>query len=310
MSEISRPWPGVLLGDHGRYTGEEWGKLIRSLHVDSCLDKSRGPLLGAMNELCVEPTVPASMNVVVDVGSALCHNQWYLNDAPIVVPISLNPSDYTRYDRIILRKRWDEQTVRVALLTGTPAGGYPYLTHSLVTQWEIPLALIEVGSGAITIIAADITDEREAVHERSKLLDIGDFETDLAVGVATISSIPGVSLRGWKIDPTEALWGSWVVPRSWGETPLELSGCAWGYNTEEESQVRWYASEFADGAAAAGPTWIGNVYQGPVGIGRELVQPRFVTTVLPGNSLSFEWYIPAGEFTWYFLALELYFRRV
>jgi len=229
--QISRPWVGNYLGDCGPYDGAQWSERLGARDVDSEQPDSGGVIAGSFTELQVEPMVPPALAVVVRRGSAFVCDRWYHNSTPLILPIAVNTSGLTRYDWIVLRKRWPEGTIRAVVLTGSPGNDYLTLTQSYGLQWEILLAVVEVASGVAAINAADITDEREFVNPRRIQLGLGDFETDLAVNPATISLLPGTDTRGWELTTgaNDEIFTSMIVPTEWGDNILRFCGYVWGH---------------------------------------------------------------------------------
>jgi hypothetical protein len=83
----------------------------------------------------------------------------YDSDTANTVNIPTPSSGFSRYDRIVLRRDWSVQTVRLARVSGVAAitPSIPSLTQTALVTWEIPLATILIDdAGTITI-----TDTRE-----------------------------------------------------------------------------------------------------------------------------------------------------
>lgn len=224
MAQVSRPWPMSLLGDGKRYTPAEWGRVIfTKAGLDNYLQEERGPQAGQDNELRVEPTVPASLGVWVREGSAFVGETWYRNTAPVNLQLAPNTSGLARYDRVVVRKLWAQQTVRATVLSGLPGAGYPGLTHSSGVQWEIPLALIMVASGAVNIAAANITDERGLIRERRLWLGLGDWDSS-SFTIAPVNDAAGVptSTEAWFLFTLAfgRIVATMQIPQSWGEGHL------------------------------------------------------------------------------------------
>ncbi len=161
MAEISAPWGGISVGDAGPYTDQKWAQLWRDMFRASKSDS--GPLLGSGTSpdpgLTVQQTGVASASVDITVGSAIVRGTWYNTSANVNKAIAANASGNPRIDTVVLRKDYTAQTVRLAVLQGTPAGSpvAPSLTQVDGTTWEIPLADIAVANGFVTITNANIT---------------------------------------------------------------------------------------------------------------------------------------------------------
>lgn len=164
MAETSRPWTGQILGDAGPYTFDHWAEVWRTMLQTGSDD---GVFDGLLNELEVTGVVSP---VSIDTGYALNHGTWYGNDAAVTVAIP-TPAGATRIDRIVLRKSWAAQTVRITRVAGTEGGGAPSLTQVDGTTWDIPLAQVSI----TTLAAITVTDDRDF------LLRIPGFGTALQV---------------------------------------------------------------------------------------------------------------------------------
>jgi hypothetical protein len=323
MAETSYPWAGTIVGDHGRYDHDLVGAFLLSLIGDAEHNTSRGPFLGWHNELAVNPTAPASMAVVVESGSAFVGNRVYQNTYAIQFDIPANASGFTRYDRVILRRRKPEQTVRAALLVGSPGGGVPALTTIYGIQTEISLAIITVASAAATITATEIERDAQYWHERSFLLGVGDWEPVTAnpeVPILDAVDGSGANQRVWEFGDSAAasyeLVASVLVPPDWGDDLLTFDAWAWVLSTTTTvtpwTQYLWWYSYGDPGAPAnqisAGvatkPT-IQRVWQRvPVTGGIQAVSAR------PGEVLTLRWEYVDNYTRWeYFMGLELYARR-
>lgn len=154
MTETSYYWADINIGDGSLspYDDDEFSDIWRILFQRD--RTTQGPIDDYLNEL--EVTNPAGTTITVDTGAALVDGKLYTNSSSVSNVIAA-PAVATRYDRVVLRKSWAAQTVRVAILTGVEGGGVPALTQTDGVTWEIPLATVQ-----ITIASAiTITDERE-----------------------------------------------------------------------------------------------------------------------------------------------------
>jgi hypothetical protein len=99
--------------------------------------------------------------VRVFAGSAIVDGTFYTSDATETLSIAANASGNPRIDTVVLRKDFSLQTVRLAVLTGTPAATpvASNLTQSAAI-WEVPLADIAVANAFVTIANANITPRR------------------------------------------------------------------------------------------------------------------------------------------------------
>lgn len=153
MTEISFYWSNVAVGDgvYSSYDDDEFSDIWRKLF---CKDRTtQGVIRDYESEL--EVTNPSGTTIRVPSGAALVDGKFYENDANVDT-VLVAPAVATRKDRVILRKSWAAQTVRIAILTGVEGGGVPALTQTEGVTWEIPLATIAITTGS----AITITDER------------------------------------------------------------------------------------------------------------------------------------------------------
>jgi hypothetical protein len=163
MTQISRPWNGVVTGDAGPYSDQEWHEAWRNALGFGASRFNYGPIRGnddSSNDcLSVREDSPASANVVVSPGSALVRGLMYTSDADETLAIAANASGNPRIDVIVLRADFTAQTVRRAVRQGTPAASpvAPALTQTDGVLWEIPLADIAVANGFVSISQANIT---------------------------------------------------------------------------------------------------------------------------------------------------------
>lgn len=160
MAETSRFWNGTTVGDatESPYdAGTEFAEVMISVSgAGSIATNQGGVFTGQLNEL--EVTTPGAVSpAVVDTGRAIAYGNWYENGATVNVTIP-TPSVDPRIDRIVLRKDWAAQTVRITRIAGVEGGGAPSLVQVAGTTWDTPLAAITIETDAS--ISA-VTDERQ-----------------------------------------------------------------------------------------------------------------------------------------------------
>lgn len=160
MTEISRPWNGIVTGDAGAYSAEDW-QLTWQQTLGNGTGDNRGVLKDVLDDLEVVATSPASNQVEVSTGAALVQGIWYYNDTASAQSIAANASGSTRIDVIVLEAIYANQEVRIAVVQGTPGGGVPSLTQIPGAVWQQPLAYVTAINGFTTLDQDDITDWRE-----------------------------------------------------------------------------------------------------------------------------------------------------
>jgi hypothetical protein len=157
MTEISRFWDGTTVGDaiESPYDAPtEFSKVLAAVSGTSRRTNTGGVFFGVLNSLACSS--PGANTVRVASGEGMCYGAWYQSDANIDTTVS-TPVSATRVDRMVLRKTWSTQQVRVARVIGTEGGGTPALTQNVGTVWESPLCLASITTGGVITI----TDQRE-----------------------------------------------------------------------------------------------------------------------------------------------------
>lgn len=101
------------------------------------------------------------MQVKIPSGEVQIESHWGAITSTKTHAITSNSSGSTRYDLVVARANWTTNVVEFDVLAGTPgAGTAPAVTRN-TAQWEIPLAVVTVVNGAVTIAAADVKDARQ-----------------------------------------------------------------------------------------------------------------------------------------------------
>lgn len=159
MTQTSRFWDGSAIGDAvtAPYdAGTEFSKVLNSISgAAGVATHLSAVFVGELNALAVSG---AATPVTVGTGRAMVWGAWYENDAATTVVVP-TPSAATRIDRIVLRKDWALQTVRVTRVAGAEGGGAPALTQIAGTTWDMPIAQISITTGGVITI----TDQRSYV---------------------------------------------------------------------------------------------------------------------------------------------------
>lgn len=137
----------------------EWRKMMRWLMEPGVID-------GQLNEMAVsQRAAGANMSVDVATGHAFLVGHMVISEAIESVPITSNGTGNPRIDTVVVGFDFAANTADIYALAGTPAGSpvAPTLTTDLATLWEIALANIAVAAGAVSIVTANITDQRNIV---------------------------------------------------------------------------------------------------------------------------------------------------
>ena len=162
--ETSRFWQGTTVGDAATEapydSSTEFAEVLTSLAGAGAISPNLGGVFrGELDALLA--SVPGANTVRIATGRALVYGNWYENDADNDVTVP-TPSVSTRIDRIVLRKSWAAQTVRVTRIAGVEGGGVPAMTQNAGVTWDIPLVQASITTGA----TITLTDEREFIQSR------------------------------------------------------------------------------------------------------------------------------------------------
>lgn len=157
MTERSRFWGGTSTGDAtvAPYDAEtEFAQVLMSIAGARGVPTDLSMVFrDDSNELAV---TGGASPVAVATGRALVYGTWYENDAALNVAIP-TPAASTRIDRIVARKSWAAQTVRITRIAGTEGAGVPAMTQVVGTTWDMPLYQVSITTGGVITL----TDERD-----------------------------------------------------------------------------------------------------------------------------------------------------
>ena len=189
MAELSRPWDGTATGDatEAPYdAASEWARVNGALSgADGVLDSNRGGVVtGAVGDLfageelrLTTPTTASPLEVVE--GVAVVDGTVYINTAAVQIAIP-TPAALTRIDRIVLRKDFVLQTVRLTRRAGTEGGGAPALVQTPGVTWDIPLYQASITTlGVITV-----TDQRQFIGVYRAIARASNTTPNIASGAA------------------------------------------------------------------------------------------------------------------------------
>lgn len=154
MTETSRFWNDVSVGDAvaAPYDAPtEFAEVLMGLGAARSISPNVSGVIadGADTELAPSVTTP---NISIGIGRALVYGNWYENTASLSTAIPVSGS--TRYDRIVLRKSWVLQTVRITRIAGVDGAGIPAMTQSAGITWDMPLAIV-LATGAVVTLVED-----------------------------------------------------------------------------------------------------------------------------------------------------------
>ncbi len=152
MVERSRPWSGIVTGDAGPYSDDQWTDVWKTTVAP--VIASAGVFVDQLNDLALGG-LPASP-VTIDTGRALVNGIWYESDASVSVAIP-TPGANPRVDRIVLRADWVLQTVRITRIAGAEAASPvpPAIVQIDGTTWDLPLHQVNITVGGVITVHSD-----------------------------------------------------------------------------------------------------------------------------------------------------------
>ncbi len=155
MAEISRPWDGIVTGDAGPYSDDQWTNVWATLLGPTVA--TEGVFFEQLNDLDLSG-LPASP-VTIETGRAMVDGSWYESDSNVSVTIP-TPAANPRIDRIVLRKDWALQTIRITRIAGAEAASPtpPAITQVDGTTWDTVLWQVFVTTGGVITAYRDERD--------------------------------------------------------------------------------------------------------------------------------------------------------
>ncbi len=260
MAETSFYWSGSSVGDAtlAPYTDDQFTDNYRKLFS---YDRTvQGILRGAGNELAATGT---GSPVAINTGMAIVDGKIYENSASLNVTVP-TPASATRIDRIMLRKSWAAQTVRITRVAGVEGGGVPALTQVDGVTWDLPLWQASITTGGV------ITLTKEGVYVRSPLAAPAQYVvTQDESGLPDAVNIPGLAgspdTKGAAGGGIELEWDDDNPQFTWTATPDTVDS-----DTTVKSHL--YIKDNADvemiGSVAWAPAGAFDARIGGVGLGQ------------------------------------------
>ena len=146
MAELSRPWSGIVTGDAGPYSDDQWTDAWKT--VGGPVIASQGAFRDQLNEFLA--TIAGAVSpVTIATGRAMVNGIWYESNTTVDIAIP-TPGANPRVDRIVLRADWAAQTVRLTRVAGaegaTPVP--PALVQNDGVTWDLPLWQVFITVGA------------------------------------------------------------------------------------------------------------------------------------------------------------------
>ena len=192
MTELSYLWSDGA-GDGGPYDRDEWDDMLALLVAGE-----EGVIADYLNEL--EVTNPSGLDLEVDTGGAVVDGKLYRNDDTVNLSLT-QPGVNTTGFRVVLRKDWDTQTVRAAVVMNTDGNSDPpALTQVDGTTWEISLATGTVTTGgAVTLVDARTIVALSGSPSPMKLVAIGEISGTSLSNASGIKSVSNPSAGVYQI---------------------------------------------------------------------------------------------------------------
>ena len=159
------------------YGSADWRKYFSSLVTN-------GVIAGIGDELEVVASSPAAKSVVVSTGAALVDGAIREIEAAHTLSLSDNTSGSTRVDRIVARYNDGDRIVEFAVVEGTPGAGAPTIDSN-----EISLAQVSLANGYSTVVAGDITDERDSEDSPGRVIFRSTFATQAEAEAAALANV-------------------------------------------------------------------------------------------------------------------------
>lgn len=186
--ETSHFWNGLITGDAtlAPYSALLYAQLWKKLFTGNQADD--GYIDAYLNELVVSGV---SGGVTIASGAALVNGGFYENTAQATLSVA-TPSGNTRIDRVILRKHWGTQTIRLILISGSEGGGAPSLSQTEGAIWEIPLAQLSVTTAGVITVADQRNKARTTLASSGALQHIETLTADGTELTMDFSSIPQI----------------------------------------------------------------------------------------------------------------------
>lgn len=151
MAERSRPWSGTVTGDAGPYSDDQWTDAWLTLEGPTIA--TEGVFFNQLNNLVL---TGAASPVSVNTGRALVDGAWYESDSSVAVVVP-TPAANPRIDRIVLRKDWALQTIRITRIAGAEGAAPvpPAVTQVDGVTWDLPLWQVFITVGGVITIYRD-----------------------------------------------------------------------------------------------------------------------------------------------------------
>lgn len=182
MAETSGPWDGTTTGDASAApydAATEFAEYLKLISGSGASANEGGVFLGFLNDLA--PTSVGVSPVAINSGGGIVYGTVYKNTSSVNVAIP-TPAGSTRIDRIVLRKSWAAQTIRLTRIAGAEGGAAPTMVQIPAVTWDVPIARASITTGGVITI----TDDREPANGALSFNTLPTFVAfDVAAAVGT-----------------------------------------------------------------------------------------------------------------------------
>lgn len=147
MAESSWPYDSSAIDDI------QYEALVGNIYPDGMLGRPTDPQMCYGDSSGMRVSFQANSMVLVR------GRVWSSGATVITRTIDANTSGQTRYDLVVIRLDRTSFQATAVVRKGTPGAGVPSFTQTVGTTgyWEVPIAKVQVASGAITIGGSDVT---------------------------------------------------------------------------------------------------------------------------------------------------------
>jgi hypothetical protein len=217
MAQTSWPFYNPSTGGTPVYE-DQWSRMARQWAATG--------VVGYPNDTGLQVYANGSgREVHVRTGLACVRGHWFRSDAQETLAIAANTSGNWRVDRVVVRLDPSADGATLAVLTGTPGplAATPALTVTDTGVYELTLARVTVASGAVSITAGNVVDERVHVAPPTVLGMSDRLPQDRAPGQRIFQADTARDFI-WDgsqlIDPADA--SVWAAFGPWDVTPLAM----------------------------------------------------------------------------------------
>jgi hypothetical protein len=147
MAESSWPF------DNGPVDDAQYEALVGSVYPDGMIGSP------ADAQMCYGDN--SGLSVAFRAGSEVLvrGRLWTAGDSVLTKSIDANSAGQTRYDLVVIRYDRTDYSCTAQIRKGTPGAGVPSFTQTAGSTgvWEMPIAKVQVTSGAVSIGGSDVT---------------------------------------------------------------------------------------------------------------------------------------------------------